>query len=190
MKPDYSTISIFTEEQHVAASRKTSNYLIDQSAGVAPFTRASRAAGNVIEQWHTSIPPVFSEVEKVQLKNAKELLKNVEKWTEKTIFQLEMGANLVENIAFMRAWRTVVAIQAPTIVPQIAVEVTEENEFRAIFQLTAAIIGEATVIVAPAYLMSLYLSDEVQLQRSIDALGGAAGLETKTESLIALFLAK
>ncbi len=185
MKPDFNNISIFTA---IADQNIKSPIVIDQSAGVLPFTRSTKATGNILTSWASILPSDMEHRIDVKMGENSSVFSSANAALENTVFVLTLGENFIENIAYLRAFRTAYAIRFQK-TPIIAVSVENETDFRAMFKLMAAILGEATILLTSDALMERYLEDEAQLQNTIDALGGAHILEIATEKYIQLLLA-
>lgn len=185
MKPDFNNISIFTA---IADQNAKAPITIDQSVGVAPFTRSTKATGNILTSWKSILPAEMEQRIEVKMGESSSVFDAAHAASENTVFVLTLGENFIENIAYLRAFRTAFAIRFDK-APVLAVSVENETDFRAMFKLMAAILGEATILLTSDALMERYLEDEAQLQNTIDALGGAHILETTTEKYIQLLLA-
>lgn len=185
MKPDFKTISIFTALQDQQAKK---NILIDQSAGVLPFTRSAKATGNLLSAWQSHIPSNMEHRVDVKVGDANDVFNHADAGKENTVFVIQMGENFIQNVAYLRAFRTAFALRFEK-APNLAVSVEDEQEFRALFKLMAAILGEANILLSSDALMDRYFEEEAQLHSAIDALGGAHDLEVATENFIQQLLA-
>lgn len=185
MKPDFSTITIHTA---LADEHKKTPIGVEQSAGVAPFTRATKATGNILTAWASHLPSEMKHRIDVAVGHDADVFSQEHVGDDATIIVCTMSENFIENVAYLCVFRTAFALRFDK-APVLAVSVENENSFRALFKLMAAIFGEANILLTSDALMERYLEEEALLHQAIDVLGGAHVMEVATEKFIQQLMA-